>query len=230
MDFYIDTEFEEGFTKAFFRKPKHFIELISVGIVASDGQSYYAISKDFDLDRVWRNDWLRENVLQKIYNELYHKNWAYLTKEKVEDKFNKVTMRYLLRKFGKEEAIIAKEIRFFCKPWTIMPNLFHGLKEEKINFYGYFADYDWVLLCSLFGRMIDLPYGFPMYCRDLKQMQDEISESVGEDFSVKEDSDYPIQVDEHNALEDAKWNKELHTFLKKFKDGRTKLVKQTEAH
>ncbi len=49
-------------------------------------------------------------------------------------------------------------------------------KEPEI--YGYYADYDWVLLCSLFGRMIDLPKGFPMYCIDLKQIIDEKAETI----------------------------------------------------
>lgn len=45
---------------------------------------------------------------------------------------------------------------------------------EKPEFWGYYADYDWVVFCQIFGAMIDLPKGWPMYCRDLKQWSDEI--------------------------------------------------------
>jgi len=40
----------------------------------------------------------------------------------------------------------------------------------KPQFWAYYADYDWVALCQLFGTMMDLPAYFPMYCMDLKQL------------------------------------------------------------
>lgn len=62
------------------------------------------------------------------------------------------------------------------------------------EFWAYYADYDWVALCQLFGRMIDLPKGWPMYCRDLKQAADIARVSL------------PKQTtQEHNALADAEW-------------------------
>ncbi len=64
---------------------------------------------------------------------------------------------------------------------------------ENPEFWAYYADYDWVALCQLFGTMMDLPDGWPMYCRDLKQAADERGLSIGQD-----DSD-------HNALGDARW-------------------------
>jgi hypothetical protein len=42
--------------------------------------------------------------------------------------------------------------------------------SDDIEFWGYYSDYDWVVFCGLFGRMIDLPRGFPMYCLDIKQL------------------------------------------------------------
>lgn len=65
--------------------------------------------------------------------------------------------------------------------------------DDKPEFWGYYCDYDWVVFCQIFGRMIDLPKGFPMYCRDLKQLVD----SVGNPRLPKNDS--------HNALVDARW-------------------------
>lgn len=63
------------------------------------------------------------------------------------------------------------------------------------EFWAYYADYDWVALCQLYGRMIDLPKGWPKYCRDVKQLCD----YLGKKKSPKQKSQ------EHNALEDAKW-------------------------
>jgi hypothetical protein len=41
---------------------------------------------------------------------------------------------------------------------------------DKPEFWAYYADYDWVVLCQLYGRMIDLPKGWPMFCMDIKQL------------------------------------------------------------
>ena len=74
---------------------------------------------------------------------------------------------------------------------------------EKPEFWGYYADYDWVVLCQLFGTMMDLPKGWPMYCRDIKQLCD----SVGNPKLP------PEGKDEHHALADARWNRRAWEFL-----------------
>lgn len=77
---------------------------------------------------------------------------------------------------------------------------------EDPEFWGYFSDYDWVALCQLFGKMIDLPEGWPMYCLDLKQL----ALSKG----IKNSDELPWQIGtEHNALEDARWNKTVFDYL-----------------
>jgi hypothetical protein len=71
------------------------------------------------------------------------------------------------------------------------------------EFWAYYADYDWVALCQLYGRMIDLPKGWPMFCRDLKQLCVDLGNPK-----------LPSQEDgEHNALADAFWNRSAHSFL-----------------
>jgi len=69
-------------------------------------------------------------------------------------------------------------------------------------FYGYMCDYDWVNFCWLFGGMADLPEEYPKYCRDLKQILDRLQVPKLED-----------PVEQHNALADARWNKELYEYL-----------------
>ena len=93
------------------------------------------------------------------------------------------------------------------------------------EFYAYYADYDWVLFCSLFGTMMDLPKGFPMYCNDLKQTLDDKANilSVFQNEKcptfekaieyITSSKPFPKQTNEHNALRDAKWNFELYKFL-----------------
>ncbi len=68
---------------------------------------------------------------------------------------------------------------------------------EQPEFWAYYASYDWVALCQLYGTMMDLPKGWPKYCRDLKQLCDS-----------KGNPKLPPQEGKlHHALDDARWVK-----------------------
>jgi hypothetical protein len=81
-------------------------------------------------------------------------------------------------------------------------------QQDSPEIWAYYADYDWVAFCQLFGTMMDLPAGFPMYCRDLQQEADRL----GVDLSKLP------QTDEHHALADARWTKIAHEYLMKYED------------
>lgn len=184
--------------------------------------------------------WIRENVLKPIHNELlfkaaYDHGFDYKKVPK-NYKFSLKSLGILIREYGKSNNQIANDICAFiygddCEG-SGMSAIEMACKYEisdeslKPEFYAYYADYDWTVFCWLFGKMIDLPKGFPMYCRDLKQMADEevearINNAKGaglKEFKLppmKEWVNYPKQENEHNALDDAKWNRELFNFLQK---------------
>lgn len=227
------------------------IDLISIGIVSEDVREYYAISKDFNLKEAWnrfdlklhsgdrRNKgdgtykvyWIRENVLRTIFDDLVLKHS--LLEYKANQlgttsgynppyKFNYKTLKKLINLFGKTNKEIAEEVLGFTGQYQDTG----AFSDNKPKFYAYYADYDWVAFCWLFGKMINLPSTFPMYCRDLKQILDEkyiLQENKYADKTrleawnedVKRLPSYPKQENEHNALEDARWNKKLHEFLNK---------------
>lgn len=104
----------------------------------------------------------------------------------------------------KPKDVIRREILEFVGPW-------------KPEFWGYYADYDWVALCQLFGRMIDLPNGWPMYCMDLKQLAKDLG-----------DPELPKQAGaQHHALCDARWNREAWAFLEARRQGLKSLLKES---
>lgn len=75
--------------------------------------------------------------------------------------------------------------------------------DDIPEFWGYYADYDWVVFCQVFGAMIYLPKGWPMFCRDLKQLAcDKGNPKLPDQSST-----------EHDALNDARWNKQVYEFL-----------------
>lgn len=74
---------------------------------------------------------------------------------------------------------------------------------EPPEFWGYFSDYDWVLLCQFYGRMVDLPEGWPMFCLDLKQEVERLGNPM-----------LPPQLTiEHHAGNDSVWTREAHLWL-----------------
>lgn len=222
MKYFFDTEFHEYKKKPFLQKPIDTIELISIGIVAEDGREYYAICNEFDVKAAWNNEWLRENVLLPIYTEFitdYTRNRT---------GFSLSGMKRAIALCGKSRTTIANQIKEFTFQSAF--EVATCYEKERIEFYAYYADYDWVVFCWLFGRMIDLPKGFPKYCKDLKQISDEVYEEKKASYygfhkqeaekhtgvflnEMSDHPDYPIVYHEHNALADAEWNVALYKFL-----------------
>lgn len=187
------------------------------------------------------NYWIRENVLKPIYEELTLKDNNIDSTSTViingknfsEYNFTYSNFKRLIEKYGKTNKEIAEEIKSFCEKtkfeekedgrYIIGTDISNATKKgnivwDKPNFYAYYADYDWVVFCQLFGNMMNLPQGFPMYCIDLKQIYDQTKYEVSEDIEMwgkelKKHPNYPKQTNEHNALADAEWNQKLHKFL-----------------
>jgi hypothetical protein len=183
--------------------------------------------------------WIREKVLRPIFEELMDKKRAYAYKALsragviiiVDDKFTYGNLRYLIEEYGKSNIEIANEIIEFV--YGDCDNLMglsplglaqkHEVSDQSLHpeFYAYYASSDWVAFYQLFGTLMERPKGFPMYCRDLKQMLEEKRWEDGT-FPMSQGSSipshingWPEQEDEHNALADARWDKKLFNFLEK---------------
>ena len=171
MKIFFDTEFlEDGKT----------IDLISIGLVREDGKELYLINKDMNVRKAIKDVWVRENVMKGIFSEMVLMRDRFLQDN--ERGFSERNFKNLLYYCGQSKVEIAESIIHFVGKFPV--------------FYGYCADYDWVVLMQLYGKMIDKPSDWRFYCRDLRQTADEIS------F----DTSLLMQVNEHNALDDARWN------------------------
>lgn len=235
MKYFIDTEFHEH------KRPVRFlgitikkvwtIDLISIGIVCEDGREYYAINRDLNLKYAKKDSWLKKNVIDNLpaKRELYPPHGS--------PRLWQESMRWLPMEQIKQEVIDFCGGRLYQDDFG---NSGYEYPNGTPEFYGYYGSYDWVVFCWIFGRMLELPNGFPMYIKDLKQMLDEYIEKqdwyYGRDCWAKRDSKdlqekdrpatfseklkkvkempgYPIQDSEHNALDDANWNFKLYKFL-----------------
>ena len=198
MKYFLDTEFiEDGKT----------IDLVSIGIVAEDGREYYAINSECDFSKA--NDWVKEHVLVHLPprnsrppdgSTHWMRQWK--TRRQIRDEVAEFC-----------GCLTDYEYAYKRHPWLGFLGISQSQLKSKFfvpdgssltpEFWGYYADYDWVVFCQLFGTMMDLPKGFPMYCRDLKQLAD----SKGNPRLPQQEST------EHNALYDARWNKQAYEFL-----------------
>jgi 3' exoribonuclease, RNase T-like len=160
------------------------IDLISIGLVCEDGREYYAENSEARLELA--SDWVKKNVISCLYSQQSDKSiynaWS--------------------RDGGSGGLLsrqeIARSVLEFCDIDR------HGIPE----FWGEWCAYDWVAFCQLFGKMIDLPKGYPMRCRDIIQMcKDELGLS-------SRDLPASLETDgNHNALLGARTVKLRHEWL-----------------
>lgn len=182
MDIDIDCEFlEDGET----------ITLISIALVADDGEEYYAVNGEITAlswkgwklrRRLRRHAWLMKNVvphLPQVHG----------------DARVQVPSRWLFNYAStlvKPRQQIAEEVRQFIT----------GYDDPQL--WAWYGAYDHVTLCQLWGRMIDLPEGIPMWTNDLKQEAVRLGSPA-----------LPQQAaGEHNALLDARHNGVVRRFLR----------------
>jgi hypothetical protein len=172
MKYFFDTEFiEDGKT----------IDLISIGIVAEDGREFYGINWNCKFELA--DDWVKENVIASLpFQPLdYPKN---------NNRYNWYTKSHLTYSvaefFGCEYSGSSYKLK---------------INEEIPEIWADFCSYDWVALCQLFGKMIDLPKRFPYYCNDIQQLIRTNNKQINL-------PDQKIGI--HNALDDARYVKQLY--------------------
>lgn len=250
MKYFLDTEFSEHFKLGWNLCHYHTIELIQIGIVAEDGRTYTAINKNFNPKKA--NQWVKDNVLKAIVLNYLETRFGQERLDLIADLEGKTieqSFKYLQRRIGKSQKQIAAEVFDFINPDlgynvsaynnsefknpdSYVSKLFDAHNVTLIKdhyyaqpeFYGYFCDYDWVLFCSMFGTMMDLPPGFPMYMRDLKQTMDETilryyaADKLTPELTAKfkKEEFYPKPTIEHDALADAQFNYQLYKFLNRY--------------
>lgn len=148
------------------------IDLISIGMVTDDGREYYAVNQDMPIRRIRRHPWLMANVV------------PHLPKGHGEARLH-APKRWLFHRDDpavKPHAIIAADVAEFLA--SLGP----------IELWADYGAYDHVVLAQLWGRMIDLPEGVPMWTHDLRSLVEQhpnvaLPEQAGA---------------EHNALADAR--------------------------
>lgn len=158
------------------------IHLISIGMVRDDGAEYYAVNREMPVQRIRKHEWLMANVVPSLPRP--HGEWIF-----------DMPKRWLFNYADacvKPRHVIAREVRDFI------------LAAPDPELWADWGAYDHVALCQLWGKMIDLPSGIPMWTHDLRQEW----ERAG-----KPDLPSLPGGREHNALDDAREVKFRHEWL-----------------
>ena len=186
INYYIDTEFiEDGST----------IDLISIGIVSGDGREYYAISTEFKPRKA--SQWVKDNVLSQLPPKpsAIHNPWISPTDREAS-------------KAWKSRKEIAHEVEEFLLGTDERPSI-DGYLGKSPEIWADYAAYDHVALCQLWGEMMDLPKGMPMWTNDIRQ-----------EWRRLGNPNLPEQgTGEHNAISDARWVRDSYLFLKTYQEG-----------
>lgn len=186
MDLFYDLEFlEDG---------RH-IELISIGMVCDDGREYYAVNSEAPWEKIRENDWLIRNVLPSLPITGRTSLDGYLAIPA--NSYPKGSMSLvgadLTDARVKPHWVIANEVRDFLQA------------TPDVELWANYGAYDHVALAQLWGRMIDLPAGVPMFTNDIQQERARLGLSWDE---------LPQQESgEHNALADARHNQTIRRWL-----------------
>lgn len=171
------------------------IDVISVGMAAENGATYYAVNSGMDITSIQKNRWLMENVVPHlpIAGEIYlplprQAPWGQFRLD-------------LKQSHVKPAWCITNEVRDFLA----------GLGDVELwAWYG--ADH--VALAQLFGRMVDLPATVPMYTNDLMQLWRQLGRPALP----------PRDGAEHDALADARHNLKMFRHLAGMVEGGATLV------
>src|SRR3990167_10259842 len=169
MRFWYDTEFLEDGKT---------IELISIGIVCENEATYYAVNSDMQVDRIVEDTWMKANV------------WPHLPIRMNGD--HPTIFLDMHSAEVKPKWVIANEVREFLT----------GIRNNDgtpVELWADYAAYDHVVLAPLWGKMISLPEGIPMWTHDLRQLWEQAGCPEFPDFVL---SDEPAP--EHHALADAR--------------------------
>lgn len=169
------------------------IDLISIGVVSLDGREYYAVNEAIETDDtlhrdICRHTWLVRNVVRHLPLRVTRGKPVYHLPDLADR-----NARFSL---GLDDSrvlplrVIRNQLRDFIAADS--PN------RADHELWAYYGAYDHVALCQLWGTMFSLPGCVPMFTHELVQLW----ETTGK-------PPLPEQTDEHHALADARWDREL---------------------
>lgn len=158
------------FDTEYFEDSAGHLQMISLGMVDQAGNELYC-EADFD------EQWIRD-----------HPEAAWVRENVLPRLRLPKSQRMSIRD-------IARSIERFVGPTMALPR-----PRARPRFWTYFGERDWVLFCRCWGRMFDLPPGYPHHMMDVQQWW----MMMGAPPALRPLKD---RENSHNSLVDARWTK-----------------------
>jgi hypothetical protein len=98
------------------------------------------------------------------------------------------------------QANVLPYLKNCARPRKMIANQILEFCGDSPEFWADYASYDWVVLCQLFGLMINIPHGWPSFVFDIQQLSN--GRLLPDYKGIK-----------HNALNDAIYCKSLYEYL-----------------
>ena len=167
------------------------IELISIGMITEDGRELYLQNSECKFETA--NEWVKENVIKNLEHCIVYDD-------------RDVNDRNSVIQTSVYDERLSRPVSCWRTRAEIKQEIIDFIGGVDIELHGFYADYDHVILSQLFGTMMDLPKNFPMFTMDIKQR----CVSLGNPKLPKQESG------EHNALDDARWNRDVYEWLNQY--------------
>lgn len=151
--------------------------LISIGLIADTGETFYAELTDYDRIQVQCNKWLQNNVITKLVLRTLMDEGSY-------------TGKYDNMKVVGNTEFVGNKLRDWLNQF------------ESVEMWSDCLSYDWVLFNNLFGTALDIPknvYYIPFDICTLFKIK-----GIDPDISREEYAECNKETQKHNALWDAK--------------------------
>lgn len=176
MRIYYDTEFiADG----------HSVDLVSLGMVREDGREMYAVSREFNVNKLLADSWLRDNVWPSLPRRKEHGSGGCRCTHG----------RYGHLDTGHPDVRSREQIRRMVEDFVT--------STPEAELWSWYSHYDHVALTQLWGKMVDLPRAVPMLTLDLQQE----AQRLGSPELPEQHSGH------HNALSDAHYHRAIGDFL-----------------
>lgn len=173
--------------------------LISIGLIADSGETFYGELNDYDKSQV--DEWIRCNIIDRLEFDVppsdQEEYWCWDKSNNVKMRGNKQEVnRYLSDWF---QALLGGPMSWVAYEGTKSPKL---IENPLIEMWGDCLSYDWVLFNDLWGSAFDIPkcvYYIPFdICTYFKL------KGIDPDIHREEYIENDNSIQKHNALHDAK--------------------------
>lgn len=163
------------------------IDLVSVGMCNDqDDNTLYLFNADAML--MHANDWVRANVFPHLpLCKMPHTGGP--------PHFDKNDTRVM----GRSE--LAKQVADYVRGYGAWPT---------VQLWADYGAYDHVAIAQMFGPMVNLPEGFPMYTNEYMTYETTMRDTLGAYQLFRKDK----RGNPHDALDDAKWVRYKHSRVK----------------